>query len=438
MRRRPVIQDRKDEILERCASGRLEVKEVTREDENGLEIKFPAARDHRLVFVPEEDYIDLQKIPFEQCRLLVDYEALWSEAGSFVEALVEGASTGPSSTSFWIRRLSRFFPFDHQVPSDYEEGVNPRLAASQEIEPSRTVTVSLGEATDAFAVMDNLKNMSGVGTNLSRRLTIRIEGLPFVHHDHVQRQLRRIADSFLLQVEQVSGYAFHLASAREAAQSRGLTASPPTEARPVLFPTTEFDQEPMSLYWAGATSSMLIQRFFAFYQVIEYYYPVFARKEAVSTARKLLKDPTFSVYRDSDVGKLVASVQIAGGRGFGDERSQLRATIVECVTAPELRAYIRANGDRLDFFSKKNRYGVIADTNLSLETNDDIGLLNAVADRIYQIRCRIVHTKVTDPTDNGKALLPFSPETKLMVHDTNLVQYVARQVLIASAGPLHM
>jgi hypothetical protein len=55
-----------------------------------------------------------------------------------------------------------------------------------------------------------------------------------------------------------------------------------------------------------------------------------------------------------------------------------------------------------------------------------------VATRIYEIRCRIVHTK---SGYDEEPLLPFDPEIRYLRFDVDLIQFLARKVLIdASYG----
>ena len=58
----------------------------------------------------------------------------------------------------------------------------------------------------------------------------------------------------------------------------------------------------------------------------------------------------------------------------------------------------------------------------------------AVAKRIYAIRNRIVHTK--GGFEEREPLLPFDPETRYLRHDIELVEFLARKVLVASSRPL--
>lgn len=63
------------------------------------------------------------------------------------------------------------------------------------------------------------------------------------------------------------------------------------------------------------------------------------------------------------------------------------------------------------------------------------GIRESAADRIYDVRCRIVHSKESEAY--GDAILPFSPEADLLAqHDIELVRFIARRVLVAASRPL--
>lgn len=114
----------------------------------------------------------------------------------------------------------------------------------------------------------------------------------------------------------------------------------------VQYPKTEFDDAPLSLYWyARGAFGMPLLQFLAFYQVIEFYFPIYSKAEAQRKLKAILKDPTFRGDRDADIGKLLSAIYITRSGAYGDERSQLRATLVECVDGTALKGFfgIRQN-----------------------------------------------------------------------------------------------
>lgn len=177
---------------------------------------------------------------------------------------------------------------------------------------------------------------------------------------------------------------------------------------------------------------MPLLQFLAFYQCIEFYFPTFSKAEARRKIGLLLKDPTFRADRDSDVARLLSAISISRSGGMGDERSQLRATISECLNPEELRAFFIEDKDRLEFFSGKQKAGIhkIPLANEATDLRDD------VADRIYNISCRIVHTKDSDQ-HGGAMILPFSEEADILIYGIELAQFVSRKVLIATSSLLN-
>jgi hypothetical protein len=176
---------------------------------------------------------------------------------------------------------------------------------------------------------------------------------------------------------------------------------------------------------------MPLLQFLAFYQCIEFYFPTFSKAEARRKIALLLKDPTFRADRDSDVARLLSAISISRSGGVGDERTQLRASINECLNPEELREFLTAEEDRAAFFSGKQKSGV----HKIPMTNETADLRNDVADRLYNIRCRIVHTKDSEQ-HAGNMILPFSEEADHLIFDIDLAQFVAQKVLIATSSHL--
>lgn len=187
----------------------------------------------------------------------------------------------------------------------------------------------------------------------------------------------------------------------------------------------------MALYWyARSAAGMPLLQYLAYYQSIEYYFPTYSEAEGRRRIRGIINNPTFRAEKDADIGRILSAIR-AGGAGYGDERSQLRATIQECVDPSLLNEFFREADERVDFFSKKANG--LANKKIPIR-NTDADLRNDVADRIYEIRCKIVHTKGKEP--DLELLLPNSPQADLLSNDIELIQFVARAVLVAASSPL--
>jgi hypothetical protein len=188
----------------------------------------------------------------------------------------------------------------------------------------------------------------------------------------------------------------------------------------------------MALYWYGrAAGGMPLLRFLAFYQVLEFYFPIHADQEARQRVKSVVKNPAFSPHRETDISRLIHAIA-PGMRASGDERSQLAATVRVSMSADAIRKYLQTNQYRLDYFSGKKKHSP-AKTRLKPDFDDD-SLLSALAERIYEIRCRIVHTKDL-PTEDSQ-LLPFSAAADQMEPDIGLIEAAAQGALVAASREL--
>jgi len=180
---------------------------------------------------------------------------------------------------------------------------------------------------------------------------------------------------------------------------------------------------------------MPLLQLLAFYQVVEFYFPIYSQSEAQRRLKAILKDPAFRGDRDPDIARLLASIQVSRSGAFRDERAQLRATLMECTDPEPLHQFLERDEERKEFFQTKSKtlpYHRLALANTSADLRGD------VAERIYDIRCKIVHTKSDSRDGAVELLLPFSPAAEQLAFDIELVQYVAQQVVIASSTPLNV
>ncbi len=199
------------------------------------------------------------------------------------------------------------------------------------------------------------------------------------------------------------------------------------------FPVSEFDHEPMSLYWYGRGAHGLpLLEFFAYYQVLEFYYEHYVEAEGRRRVAQVLKNPGFSPHDDRHVSKVLR----AAGRGSGNrrnERDQLLTTIRGCADATEIRTFIGEDKDRKKFFEEKDPK--LSDKIIQVTVSDN-EFLQQVADRIYDLRCKIVHTKEGGSGEGVELLLPHSPEAGRLHRDIDLLRLIARQALIAASRPM--
>lgn len=193
----------------------------------------------------------------------------------------------------------------------------------------------------------------------------------------------------------------------------------------------EYDPDPLFLYWyARSIPEMPLVQFLIYYQVLEYYFPAYSRTRTIVALREKLGE-IYGVARDADVVGILQALRANRRAIFGGEKDQLRHTIEQCVSAEELHDFL-AEEERARFYKDLDS-NTISSVRLPADPAST-DRRNDTAQRVYEIRNRIVHTK--SEHDDLDPLLPLDPEVGLLRHDIDLVRFLARKVLSASAKPL--
>ena len=383
--------------------------------ETYVRVGMPNGREKRVVTFSNPESIERAlALDFQKYVFLGDYIALANYEDSTIEAMIRPIPALPRS--FLYRRLF----------GEDEQGGDLKPLIVKQNYPGEA-SIEIGKATEILELMAR-------GPFVRRDyLSLKLFNIPISRHDRSLKLLRCVTDSLFFQIDIQNGLTLSLSRHRR--PPRRLTSGKLEADIELEFPRVEFDESPISLYWyARSATAMPLLQFLAFYQVIEYYYPTYSREEARRRVRAILKDPAFRYERDADIGKIL-SIVAGTGRGFGDERSQLQATLNACLDPSDLRSFFEEDEERIEFFSSGQKG--LTDRKIPL-ADKAADLRNATADLIYDIRCKIVHTKGEALEGDRELLLPFSKEAELLFHDIELLQYAASKVLVAASTPLSL
>lgn len=415
----------KKELAERCKAADIQLVEdsVLMDDlpTTLIRVGMPCGRDTRWLILHDDDsIIQFLSIPFEKFVFLSDLQAVCSYDDGTIEAEIRPVGQGLMLPNVMFKRL---FGLD-RVKDEFIAAAKIELAPMQEGLP----TIEISPATKVMT------QVSGRPTR--HRLTLKLTGCHVKTHDSALALLNKVAGAVLFQLDLLIDFPMTLVRERRLSVVGRRSKRKKNLSSDLQYPKTEFDGAPLSLYWyARSAAAMPLFQFLAFYQVIEFYFPIYSKSEAQRKLKAILKDPVFRGDRDADIAKLLTAIQVSRSGAFGDERSQLRATLKECVDIDALRDFLEADAERKDFFLNKAKgipYHKIPLANPSVDLRDD------VAERIYDIRCKIVHTKTESRDGSVELLLPFSKEAEQLSFEIELVQYLAQSVLIAGSLPLHV
>ncbi|HEX4263072.1 MAG TPA: hypothetical protein VH597_01930 [Verrucomicrobiae bacterium] len=409
------------QIKERCAKAKITLEEQQGfMEETILEIDFPAgSRTRNLSVATEADVQAFLSTPFETFRLVEGYNALVDYSNGYVEAAVRL----PTALSMHVVHRRLFGKKNSpSIPEDELELQNADTLVFKNGKDKSALEARLGIMSknfQAFATVCVWKNVP---------FTLQIFGAKLSKNSEALEMLEKIAHALFFEIDLVLNIPLVLEKERGFRGSR--TKSGSATGKQLLFPTTKYDPRPMSLYWYARTSrGMPLLQFLAFYQVVEFYYPMFSEKDAIHRLKNILKDPRFDLHSDSDVSKVLRTIK-PSPRGFGSELQQLQATIRACVDPKELRAFLSGDEHRKIFYELD--YKNVTKQQIPLK-NTASDLFLETAQRIYEIRCRIVHTKDLAEDLETEPLLPFSREAEQLYFDIELIEFIAKKVLITAS-----
>jgi len=333
----------------------------------------------------------LEACKFEKIQGIDGYMAIFSPEARFVEALLETPRTDEryEYLSNYLRKVS----FGVQMAA-------PLIELSCNSGQFIGTVIKVGPSTDIFKALLSLRSGRYDWWHQGY-LSLQIHGPDVNQHHKAKSILELISNSLFFELD--ISHDIHLGLSRGSENYMGHPAStrqlgdqtllePPQE-----FPDKQYDHQAMQLYWyaRGAKGMPLIQ-YLAFYQVLEHHYPRF-----------------------------IASLQDS------KERKLLIATLKSCISQEELTKFLTKSPNHKSFFASKAAKQ-ISEHRPSLRSSNSY-LIEEVARRIYDIRCRIVHTKSSGKSTQSSPILPFSEEAELLRYDLELVQLCARKVLSSTA-----
>lgn len=367
-----------------------------------------------------QDWLDSR---FEKWLLLENYVAILDTSENSIEAMVRHASSSSTSSTSRItlqgllRRFNRFAA-QNDSPQKYKQA-SPD-AKTLRIDTAGTVLTAaeLSWTNPALASSVALKN----------QISLKIASSVPLTYSSAVSLLRSCSTALFLEIDMTHDIPLLLREFPPSGLSIGVgqKADAPTI---VTIPGNSYSAEATSLYIYGRSATGLpLLQFLALYQVLEFFFPSYAREETIRRFQRRLKDPTFDPTNTKQVATLVSFLN-AEAKALQYEEEQLRATLAGSTDDLEIRTFIEASSPRKSFLSEKGNLKGVSPINLQRNSNIP-ALTTQVATRIYQIRNRIVHAKEDGGPRGGDLLLPFGPETRLLGHDIALVKFLAQRALI--------
>jgi hypothetical protein len=417
------------EIAERTSQSLTPESKIENHIHKTLRINVPEERQYKTILISDqEDLVSIEKNELEKFRFLNGYKAIWSKDLCVIECQLEY-----DDQAFFFEDGYSILAsiIDYKASHDEDQPEDQRKVLEFPT-PKAGMRIFIGDCSIQYALLQKLQRQH-YGRAKTNILTIRIEGVSINTHDEAVAALVKLSNTVLFQFDLVAHFPFRLALEIKYNFTSVRNHSVFFEDVKFSNPKFEYDEKPLALYmYARSSSEMPLLQYLAFYQVLEFYFPVYSLNEAQSKIKNFIKNPLFDANKDSDIAHIVNLIKpSAKGKSVGDERAQIKATVQGIVDQQSLSNFYHEYEERKNFFDQQKKTKGVAKQKINFSSENDARIDTAL--RIYEIRCRVVHAK---DDENFELLLPYSKESMEMDLDIQLIEFLAQKAIIAGSRPL--
>jgi hypothetical protein len=447
--------DSRDAIRDRARTAGLsfDVEEWSSDEDDPdqyiLTVYLPNGKQRRSVMIDRASADDFEAIRFESLVALGDYRAVFDKESGRLEALLQ-APTGQALVPSRLVELPgvEIFEFDSDTKRlgrligsladlPKREGLSGAIQVTRR-GGGMTWRLPIGGAPGATAVeisppSNELSAIIG-SARPSRSASLKLSGVQYETHDAALALLEDYANDVLFDID--IRFSTTLVLARRPLIARTVRRpSANTTSHPVEFPRTRYSHQATTLYfYAKSLSAMPPLQYLSYYQAIEHHFPRFFQQDLTARVRNYIRDPRFSAASDVSIRDLIG-IASRTGRGTAREREQLKATLAGSLDLQELIEFLNANETVYSFVSTKGLIGVpLLRLPQAEKDRDAATILSQLAERIYAIRCRIVHTKDDANETFAEPLMPYSAEAALLRPDLRLIEFLSQKIIIAGGA----
>lgn len=415
-----------------------------------FEVFVKSGRNLTSVNVVAENADEFNALPFEQYVAIAPYRTFHFGADDTLEALL----TAPANTAYTFSNIMslpgiKFFRIDPGNQQVEEElgaledvaeavgGVSRAIQALRIRASEYTWALPIAGAPNHLSVevspmsktYEDFVGPTEIPTSPMSRLTLKIKNLKYTTNDAVRELLEQSSSSILFELDLRFNLVMSLAYRGES-----LPHQPPEigdeDLRPVTFPKVKYARPEKTIYCYGkqAEDAPLL-RYLAYYQAIEYFFPMFVHRGTIDRVRNELRSPVFNWSRDQDVERVIRLATGGMRSGKLSEEQQLLTTLKASLDEDIMREMLDSASDEArTFFGDKNSLTGVPPIKLQAGS-----LLEQLAARMYALRCRIVHAKDSHDV-YADPLLPFSEEAGRLKFDLLLTEMISRKVIIAGSS----
>lgn len=185
-------------------------------------------------------------------------------------------------------------------------------------------------------------------------------------------------------------------------------------------------------YQMALASGISYVEYISYYHVIEHFMEKIYTDEFVNSIKAKITDPRFSFNRDKDIKSLIKEIndhtRFQKEEMIINEREAIRLTLNKYIDISKLKVSLNNLDNSLLMYYEQNEIRFSKGEKIPFSNNNTDEIIKKMANRIYNTRNSLVHSKETDKSK----YVPFEHDDQLM-REIPLMRLIAEEIIIETS-----
>lgn len=201
-------------------------------------------------------------------------------------------------------------------------------------------------------------------------------------------------------------------------------------------PKRKYNKHLINYYIQYGSTKDPLNQFIALYHVMEYFFDIDYDKKLLESLKATLEKSGASCIKEEATREIFETLKSKYNiRRSGKEIDKLNLTLKSHANINNVCESIEMNNEDLIKYYKSNEVPFSKGSRVYLKVDNDRDIYNDLADRIYNTRLSLVHSKADDKGELEEVYIPFKDEEALR-KEIPLMKAIAEEIIIKTAEKL--
>ncbi|WCL50655.1 hypothetical protein [Leptospira sp. GIMC2001] len=430
-----IKKEKIEEINSICLANKISIEVSDNNDWVDLSILLPnGSIDRKISPISDEQIELLMENNFQNYCFLENYNCVYNRKENKIISflLLDNNTYGVSFYIYLLHIYKKYNRFIVKEEIEYYFSMDKESIIPENIEiiddSDKTIKIIIGKPNNFYRILFN-KQFDYYNSKFYNELMITIEyPIRTLDENSILKILKDFSFPVFFQLDSIFNLSLKLE--REPNNKHEyFKINTEDKLHNLIFPKIKYNEIACELYFNAINSkeSPSIQ-FLNFYQILEFYFSAFTSDSHINKMKNILKSATFDLRVDEKINELYDIIKSSVQNTNRDEKNSLKIVIENGLKYNYFREIIQNNEEIKKFFLKDKKLSKYNLDFHELKLNDNF--ISNLTNRIYDIRCQIVHKKV-NPNENENEIFiyPNSEKEYLLKFDIFILKEITRNII---------